>query len=145
VSHGILRYDVEKHAADDFEQAIRYGSTGVWPHFFLAHQNLTENRFDECRRMCERAVELAASEEVWASLFEWLAISQTDLGIPHELIQSAFEAAIRLAPDVDRIRRNSEESDNAATLQKVGPLHCARSDGLVVREAGRAGYSALTA
>ena len=66
VARGRLRYGVDVFAADDFEQAIKLGSTNVWPYFFLAHQHLVNNRFDTCRRMCERALQFPASDEVRA-------------------------------------------------------------------------------
>ena len=145
VARGTLRYGVDPLAADDFEQAIRYGSTTVWPYYFLAHHHLVNNRFDQCRRMCERALELPASDEVRANLNEWLAISEAELRFPPELIRSAFEEAIRLAPDVDRIRRNLEEFETAVTQQSVQPLHWDKPSNSVVQSFWRVGGPPLAA
>jgi tetratricopeptide (TPR) repeat protein len=145
VARGTLRYGADALAADDFEQAIRWGSTMVWPYFFLAHHHLVSNSFDKCRRLCERALELPASDEVRASLNEWLAISETELGFPPELIRSAFEEAIRLASDVDRIRRNLEEFENAAAQQKFRQLQWDKPNDSVVQAVGQAGGPLLAA
>jgi hypothetical protein len=117
---------------------MHYGSTMLWPYFFLAHHHLVNNRFDACRRMCERALEFPASEEVQANLNEWLAISETELGFPPELIRSAFEEAIRLAPDIDRIRQNLEEFEKAATHQSFRQLHWDKPSNSVVQAIGQA-------
>jgi tetratricopeptide (TPR) repeat protein len=145
VARGTLRYGVDPLAADDFEQAIRWGSRMVWPHFFLAHHHLVNNSFDKCRRMCERAMELPASDEVRANLNEWLAISETELGFPLELIRSAFEEAIRLAPGVDRIRRNLEEFESAATQRRFRRLQWDKPSDSVIQAVGQAGGSPLAA
>ena len=145
VARGTLRYGVDPLAADDFEQAIRYGSTTVWPYYFLAHHHLVNNRFDQCRRTCERALELPASDEVRANLNEWLAISEAELRFPPELIRSAFEEAIRLARDVDRIRRNLEEFETAVTQQSVQPLHWDKPSNSVVQSFWRVGGPPLAA
>ena len=59
--------------------------------------------------------ELPGSNQIQANLREWLAISEAVLGFSPGLVRSAFEAAIRLAPDVERIRRNLELFENAAS------------------------------
>ena len=138
VARGTLRYGVDLLAADDFEQAIRCGSTMVWPYFFLAHHHLVNNRFDACRRMCERGLELTAPDEVRASLNEWVAISETELGFPPELIRSAFEEAIRLAPDVDRIRRNLGKFEIGAAQRTFRQLQWDKPTDSVVQAVGQA-------
>lgn len=40
VARGTLLYGESPRAVNDFESAIRSGSTGVWPDFFLAHHSL---------------------------------------------------------------------------------------------------------
>jgi len=144
VARGILRYAVEANAADDFEQAIRLGSTKVWPYFFLAHHYLVNNRFEECRKMCEHALDLPASDEVRANLNEWLAISEAELGFPPERIRAAFEAAIRLAPDVDRIRWNLDVFEKASVDQRKSQLPWERLNGSVVQEVGWRGQESAT-
>jgi tetratricopeptide (TPR) repeat protein len=145
VARGTLRYGMDRLAADDFEQAIKCGSTIVWPYFFLAHYLLVSNRFEECRRMCERALDFAASDEVRASLNEWLAISEAELGFPRVLVRSAFEEAIRLGPDVDRIRQNLQEFERAVNDEPNGPPSWVRPSGSVVQEVGRLAYFPLAA
>jgi tetratricopeptide (TPR) repeat protein len=117
VSRGILRYDRDPAAVSDFEQAIRIGYPFVWPYFYLAHHYLVNNRFDDCRRMCERALEFpATSNEIRGDLNEWRAISMAEQGFPAGQVRSAFEEAVRLAPDSERIRQNFEVFERASTL-----------------------------
>jgi tetratricopeptide (TPR) repeat protein len=145
IARGGLRYGVDPLASEDFEQAIRQGSSKVWPYFFLAHRNLVSNRFDECRRTCERALELPASDEVQANLREWLAISEAELGFPPERVRSAFEAAIRLAPDVERIRQNLEEFESAATEKPNRRRPWVTPTESTIQAVGKAGYSPIAA
>jgi tetratricopeptide (TPR) repeat protein len=145
IARGGLRYGVDPFAADDFEQAIRQGSVRVWPYFFLAHHQLVGNRFDECRRMCERALELPASDEIRANLHEWIAISEAELGFPAELVRSAFEQAIRLAPDVNRIRQNLEEYAQAAVVKRGRGLPWGKPTESTIQAVWRAGYSPIAA
>jgi tetratricopeptide (TPR) repeat protein len=140
VARGILRYGVEANAADDFEQAIRSGSTMVWPYFFLAHHYLINNRFEDCRRMSERALEFPASDEVRANLNEWLAISESELGFPAERIRAKFEAALRLAPDSNRIRGNLLAFETLVAHGRYGQNTWHKPNVSEVREVGRAGY-----
>jgi tetratricopeptide (TPR) repeat protein len=145
VTRGILRYGADLLATDDFKQAISAGSTVVWPYFFLAHHHLVDHRFDECRRMCERALELSASDEIRADLYEWLAISEAELGFPPELIRGAFEEAIRLAPDAERIGQNLAQFEKAVVDQRNRPVPWINLEESVVQEVGRAGYSPIPA
>ena len=107
VARGILRYGTDDEgAAQDFQNAINHGSSQVWPYFFLAHQFLVSNRSAECLRICDKAIRLPASNVVHANLYEWVAISRSELGLPLPDIQTAFETAIRLDPENTRIRKN---------------------------------------
>jgi tetratricopeptide (TPR) repeat protein len=143
VARGILRYGVEANAAQDFEQAIRSGSKMVWPYFFLAHHYLVNNVFEECRKMSEQALEFPASDEVRAYLNEWLAISETELGFPPERIRAKFEAAKRLAPDSDRIRRNLDGFENAIAQGCYHQRTWDKPNGSEVQAVGRGGYQPL--
>jgi tetratricopeptide (TPR) repeat protein len=111
---GILRYGVDPGAADDFEKAIGLGSATTWPYFYLAHHALVSGRFEDCLRFCERGLTFPASDEVRALLHEWLAISRAERRYPADQIRAAFEEAIRLAPDADRIRLNLATFEGAS-------------------------------
>ncbi len=108
LARGVARYGKESGAADDISRAIRRGSEGVGPYFFLAHHNLVTGRFDECLRMCDRALDLPAEDEMRARLHGWRAIAKAELGFPTEMVRADFEEAVRLAPEDDEIRRNFE-------------------------------------
>jgi len=95
--------------------------------------------------MCERGLDLSASDEVRANLNEWLAISEAELGFPPERIRSAFEAAMRLSPDVERIRRNLEEFEKSAEQPRNRQLHWIKPTDSVVQAVGQAGYPPLAA
>jgi tetratricopeptide (TPR) repeat protein len=105
-ARGLSLYGASPRAVNDLELAIRYGSTEIWPYFFLAHHYLLTGRFEECRTMCERASQMPASTAVRSELAEWTAIAQAEQGFPAEIVRASFEAAIRLDPSNDRARRN---------------------------------------
>ncbi len=145
IARGTLRYGADSLATDDFEQAIRQGSTKVWPYFFMAHYHLFHNRFSECRRLCERALQLPGSDDVQANLNEWLAISEAELGFPPERVRSAFEAAIRLAPDFERIKSNLEKFERATREKNDGPLPWVEPTPSTIQAVGQANYSLIEA
>lgn len=104
---GIMRYGRgELGAVDDIELAIRLGLGNVWPYFFLSYHYLVTGRFDDCLKMCDRALIYTATDDVKARLHEWRAIARSELGFPAEMVRSEFEEALRLVPEDDQIRRN---------------------------------------
>ena len=113
VARGILLYGTSPRAESDFEAAIQQGSPLIWPFFFLAHHFLVNNRFQECFRFCERALQMPGSNSVKSELWEWSAISQAELGFPVEITRQTFETAIRLDPGSDRAKFNLAQFDAA--------------------------------
>ena len=122
VSRGIQRYGRSSGAITDFEEAERLGSTSVWPYFFLAHHCLITNRFDDCRVMCERGLRQAGSDAAKSQLEEWRAISQTALGFPPELVQTAFEAAVQWDPSNESAIRNRQAFEASKNAPDSRPL-----------------------
>jgi tetratricopeptide (TPR) repeat protein len=113
IARGILTYGADPNAIADFEQAVRLDSPLVWPYFYLAHHYLGSNRFEECRVMCERALQRPANPRVQSQLCEFLAISLTGLGYPEPVIRRAFENALRTDPSNERARRNMDRFEAA--------------------------------
>ena len=140
VARGILRYGADLAAVDDFEHAVRYGSPTVWPYFFMAHHYLVSSRFDECRRMCEHALGVPASDVVRGNLYEWLAISRAELGFPPQQVRAAFEEAVRLEPANERIRRNLRAFEESVTRQAAQPRAWDKPPESVVQAVGQAEF-----
>jgi tetratricopeptide (TPR) repeat protein len=114
VTRGILLYGESPRAVKDFESAIQSGSTAIWPFFFLAHHSLLGGLFERCRSLSERALEMEGSDAVKSELAEWLAISQSELGYPEEIVRESFDRSIRLDPSNERARRNLAAFEAAA-------------------------------
>jgi len=105
-TRGILLYGASPRAISDFELAIGNGSIDIWPYYFLAQHHLLTGRFDECRRLCERALGMNGSPAVRSELFEWTAIAKAELGFPAEMVRASFENAIRIDPSNEQAKRN---------------------------------------
>ncbi|HCO22210.1 MAG: hypothetical protein CME31_21580 [Gimesia sp.] len=118
VARGILRYGTDSDSLHDFEAAIQLQTPLVWPYFYLAHSLLIHNRLGDCMRMSERALNMSASDLVRANLFEWVAIAKCELGFPLQQIRQAFQDAIRLAPENERIRANFNAFNSWAATQE---------------------------
>jgi tetratricopeptide (TPR) repeat protein len=103
---GILMYGVSPGAAADLELAVKDRSPAVWPYFFLAHHYLVKGRYEDCRKMCERASEMPATDAMRSELMDWLAIAEAQLGFPADRVRRRFEEAIRLDPSNDRAQKN---------------------------------------
>jgi tetratricopeptide (TPR) repeat protein len=121
IARGLIAYGTNLRAAADFEQAISLGSTLVWPYYFLAHYYLVNNRFEDCRLMCERGLDKPCPARVKSELYEFLALAQAGLGYPEEPIRGAFEKAIRIDFSNERARRNLERFETALTSRAPQP------------------------
>lgn len=121
VARGILQYGNSSRALEDFEQAVKLGSPIIWPYFFLAHNYLSTNQFYNCRQMCEVGLRMRGSDTARSELEEWRAIAQAGLGFPPELVQSAFEAAIRLDPSNDSARQNQAAFEASLRTSQTPP------------------------
>ena len=64
VARGLLLYGRSPQAISDLEAAIGTGTVLVWPYVSLAHHNLRNGRFDESRRLCERALGMSGPAAV---------------------------------------------------------------------------------
>lgn len=106
VARGILLYGTSPRAITDLEIAISIGSSLVWPYVFLAHHNLVSRRFEECQKLCERALTMNGSPAVMSEVSEWMAIAQAGLRFPFEMVRASFDIAIRLDPSNERAKRN---------------------------------------
>jgi tetratricopeptide (TPR) repeat protein len=137
-TRGILRYGASPRAVNDLELAIRNGSTEIWPFYFLAQHYLLTGRFEECRRLCERALGMNGSPAVMSEVSEWMAITQAELGFPAELVRASFENAIRFDPSNERAKRNlaAFEAANKPITVKIWETRSAgavRTSGLAER------------
>ena len=121
IARGLVAYGTSLRAAADFEQAISLGSTLVWPYYFLAHYYLVNNRFEDCRLMCEPGLGKPCSTRVKSELYEFLALAQAGLGYPEELVRGAFENAIRVDFSNDRAHRNLKRFETALTSRAPQP------------------------
>jgi tetratricopeptide (TPR) repeat protein len=106
ILRGMLMYGVNTEAIADLELAVKLGSQTVWPYFFLAHHYLSRDRFDDCRKLCEHALDLPASNAMHSELLDWLAIAEAQLNFPVERVRRLFEDAIRLDPQNERAKKN---------------------------------------
>ena len=140
IGRGILRYGVSPIAVQDFEHAKQLRSPLVWPYFFLAHHYLLSTRFNECSQMCEKALEISTSAEVRSLLFEWLAISRSELKFSFEHVRDAFENAVRMDPTNERIRRNFQAFKESAAQHQVSSYEWERPVAADIQAFGRAEY-----
>jgi tetratricopeptide (TPR) repeat protein len=141
VARGILRYGMDTPAAvQDFQKAIQFGSSVVWPYFFMAHHFLVNSRARECLTSCEQALSIHASDAVRANLHEWMAISRSDLGFPSPEVRTAFEEATRLDPANERIRKNYRAFEKSLGHDTSALRIWEKPNGADVRAYGRAEY-----
>ena len=95
VARGMLLYGTSARAIADFETAIQNGTPLVWPYVMLAHHHLISGRFEECRKLCERALSIGGSAAVMSEVFEWMAIAQAQLGFPADMVRTSFDKAMQ--------------------------------------------------
>ncbi len=136
-ARGMIVYGTNQSAISDFEQAIKLNSPIVWPYFYMAHYLLTQNRFEECRKMCERALGKPAPERVQSELCEFLGIAMTHLGYPPPVVQRAFENAIRVDPSNDRAKRNLQMFLEALAAKPPKPVQWDQPSENYIRSSGQ--------
>jgi tetratricopeptide (TPR) repeat protein len=142
-ARGILLYGASPRAVSDLELAISNGSTEILPFYFLAHHYLLTGRFEECRRLCERALGMNGSPAVMSEVSEWMGITQAELGFPAEMVRASFENAIRFDLSNERAKKNlaAFEAANRPTTAKNWETRSAgavRTSGLAERRFARA-------
>jgi tetratricopeptide (TPR) repeat protein len=142
---GIRRYGKVPASVDDFIHTIQRGTTSVWPYYFLAHWELTSGNYSECKKLCVRALELEAPDLVRGDLYEWLAISRAMLEQPAQMVRSNFEAAVRLAPDSTRIRRNFDVFESNLNGSPNSSRRWAVPRASAIQEVGEKNYLPLAA
>ncbi|MGA2035512.1 MAG: hypothetical protein ABSG68_24960 [Thermoguttaceae bacterium] len=120
-ARGMLMYGTDPNSTADFDRAIRLGAQLVWPYYYLAHHYLANNRFEDCRLICDRALQIPASRRVQSELCEFLAISLAGLGYPEPVIRRAFENSVRVDPSNDRARRNLQRFETAVASRAPQP------------------------
>jgi tetratricopeptide (TPR) repeat protein len=135
-ARGMIVYGTNQSAIGDFEQAISLNSPLVWPYFYIAHYLLIQNRFEECRRMCELALGKSAPERVQSELCEFLGISLTHLQYPPPVIQRAFENAIRVDPSNDRAKQNLQRFLEALAAKPQKPVRWEQPNETSIRNSG---------
>ncbi len=137
IARGQLGYGTNPQAASDFEEAVRMGSSLVWPYAFLAHHYLANYRYEDCRVMCERGLLKQATSRVKSGLWEFLAISQAGLGYPEAIVRGTFEKAIRADLSNERARRNLERFEQALNSRTPQPSDWERGSEEAMRLFGR--------
>jgi len=126
VARGVLMYGTTPQPPADLEQAVQLGSPKVWPYFYLAHYYLSNNRFEDCRLLCEQALHKQPTPRVKSDLYDFLAISQAELRYPEVVIRTAFENALRFDPSNARARRNLDRFEEALSSRAPQPRNWER-------------------
>jgi tetratricopeptide (TPR) repeat protein len=138
---GILMYGLRPEAVTDLELAVKFGSSVVWPYFFLAHHYLAKERFEDCRKMCERALEMTSTDSMRSELMDWLAIAEAQLDFPKDRVRRRFEEAIRLDSSNERAEKNLATFNGLAGGRPKPAITWVRRSESVLRAYGLAEYS----
>ena len=93
--------------------------------------------------LSERAMEMPGSAAVKSELAEWLAISESELAFPVEIVRSSFENALGLDPSNERARRNLAAFEaalrpRAARVYETRSAASVRASGLAERRSSMA-------
>jgi hypothetical protein len=95
-----------RRAIEDYLASIRLGTQSAIPYLVVAIEAFHQGDYAGCLRLCIRASEMHAANEVRAQLFELIAICQDLLGQPESVVIENFDRAAALDPTSDRIRAN---------------------------------------
>lgn len=137
IARGIIGYGSNVSSITDFEQAIKLNTQIIWPYYFMAHYLLSNNRMEECRVMCERAMEKVTPLRIQSELCEFLGIALTNLGYPRQVAQRAFENAIRVDPSNERARQNLQRFLTAIAANSPRPINWDRPSESYIRSSAQ--------
>lgn len=120
VTRGVLRYEEHPEGAiQDFQKAITLGTKYPQPYGFIAHHAFCEQRFQDCIRYADRALQESQPDAVAGLLWEMKAISQAVLDYSSEEVRASFRKALQYLPGHPRIEQNRKVyEDNLAVQQK---------------------------
>lgn len=136
-ARGILLYGRNTtQSVNDFYSALALDSKLVWPYLFLAHFYLLQERYDACLAMCRESQIRAATENVRANCYEWMAICQAMLGFSSSIVRENFDRAIQLNPTNTRIRRNRQAFDESLSKQSEDRIAWEKHEESEVRAIG---------
>jgi tetratricopeptide (TPR) repeat protein len=113
VARGILLYGAHDQAIADLERAVELSSPLIWPYAFLAHHALKTQRYRQCMKLCEKALDKKGSAAVMSEIREWEAIAQATLEFSPRSVEHAFEQAMRTDAANDRAKRNLKKVKGA--------------------------------
>ena len=77
---------------------------------------------------------MKGSEALKSELAEWLAISQSELGYPAEVVRQSFDRSIRFDPTNERARRNLASFE--AVARPIPASASRRADKAAIRISG---------
>ncbi len=122
IARGILLYGIDTvSSVADFLGAIKLGSKIAYPYLFMAHYYLRLRRYEACLAMCNLAIEIGISDKSQANCYEWIAICKAMQGSPADLVRELFGKALALAPDNERIRRNTVVFEHSVSSSPIAP------------------------
>jgi tetratricopeptide (TPR) repeat protein len=113
VSRGFLRLEANVPGADsDLERAVARNTPVITPYIYLAHQALTQGRYEQCVELCNRILALTDDPSLQATALQWIAISRSELRDPPELVRQYLVMALSLAPLNEAIQQSLEYFDH---------------------------------
>jgi tetratricopeptide (TPR) repeat protein len=121
LARGSLLYNIDRtQAVHDLRRAVELGSTLPFPYFFLAHNALIHEQFEDVLVFANTALRFDVSSGVRAYCLHWIAIAMASLDYPAPAVRAAFQEAVNLAPDEALIRENLAHFDEAVRESEAG-------------------------
>ncbi len=106
---GQLRLQNEPRGAmSDFEHAIQRGTQLPIAYLVLAHEELINERFEQCLELCQRGSSLSDGAQESALFHYYAALARWGSGADPNRVRQSFESALRLDPLNSGIREHYE-------------------------------------
>ncbi|AWM40918.1 hypothetical protein GobsT_05130 [Gemmata obscuriglobus] len=95
-------------AFDDFERAIELGEKAHYPFLYLAQRAMEAQDFARAKVMTEEALRRKPGRTIRGLLLNWMAVIRGQEGTTIEEIESLFQQAKQLAPEIPEVAENHE-------------------------------------
>src|SRR5208282_1354995 len=96
-SRGALMYGrtrlATESAVEDFDRALRLGTSMAIPFYYVAHFLLLSGDFETCLKVIEDGLRKPGSKRLKSEMLEFKAIAFAAMSRPPELVRQTFEEA----------------------------------------------------
>jgi tetratricopeptide (TPR) repeat protein len=135
-ARGVLMYDRTEfttEAVEDFDRALRLGTSLAIPFYYVAHFLLRSGNFDACLKVIEDGLQKPGSKRLKSDMLEFKAIAFAATGRSPDLVRQTFKEAEEVDVTNKRVLLNLEIYEKGMTIPPTIEPYILKIDPAMVR------------